>query len=274
MKKKLIFLLTVIVGGRCLSGQVIAQELFVYTEPASNMPARSIGIRASNFFMGGQADKMPDYHFIPELMWGANKNLMLHVEGFFGNRDQRLTAEGIGFYGKYRLYTHDEVYKHFRLAAFGRVTSNNSPISREEIELNGYNSGYQLGLIATQLLHKQALSSSLYFTQALDNGSGNKLSSLQPDKAINASLSAGRLLFPKNYTGYGQTNFNVMVELLGQHLISSGKSYLDIAPAVQFIFNSQLRVDVGYRQELYSNMSRVSANGLMVRVEYLLFNAL
>ena len=255
-----------------VSSQGNAQELFVYSEPASNMPAHSIGIRASNWFMGGQNDKSPDYHFIPELMWGAGKNLMLHAEGFFGNSHQRLEAEGIGFYGKYRLYTHDEVYKHFRLAVFGRVTTNNSPVVREEIELNGFNSGYQLGLIATQLLHKQAFSTSLYFTQALNNGNGNKYPSVQPDQAINASLSAGRLLFPKNYTGYDQTNVNIMAELLGQHLVGSGKSYLDIAPSVQFIFNSQLRVDVGYRKELYSNMSRVTANGLMVRIEYLLFN--
>ena len=272
MKNRLVFLYIAMTA--LLSKHVAAQELFVYTEPASNMPAHSIGIRASQSFMSRQADKSPAYHFTPELMWGAGKNLMLHAEGFFSNREQRLTAEGIGFYGKYRFYTKDEVYRHFRLAAFGRVTYNNSPVGREEIELNGFNSGYQLGWIATQLLHKQALSSSLYFTQALDNAGGNKYPSIQPDKAINASISAGRLLLPKNYTGYGQTNVNIMAELLWQHLIGSGKSYLDIAPSVQFIFNSQLRVDLGYRKELYGNLTRVSANGCILRIEYLLFNAL
>src|ERR1700712_5007183 len=100
MKNRIVFLCIVLTG--LLSKQVAAQELFVYTEPASNMPAHSIGIRASQSFMSRQADKSPAYHFTPELMWGAGKNLMLHAEGFFSNRDQRLTAEGIGFYGKYR----------------------------------------------------------------------------------------------------------------------------------------------------------------------------
>ncbi|MHA4807514.1 hypothetical protein ACX0G9_05390 [Flavitalea flava] len=265
----------------CLfSRQASGQELFVYTEPASNMPAKSIGIRASNWFMNGPGDPSLNYRFIPEVMWGANKNLMLHTEGFFSNTNQSgktgqsFHGEGLGLYGKYRFYTSDQVYRHFRLAGFGRISTNNSRIQQEQIDINGYNAGYQFGMIATQLLHKQAISSSISFVQALDNGNKHPFPSGSPDKAIQASLSTGRLLLPRNYTGYNQTNFNVMLELLGEHLVSSNKAYLDIAPAIQFIFNSQTRLDFGYRRELYSNMTRMSQNGFMIRIEHLLFNVL
>ena len=44
--KKLVFVLIVFV-----SLKVKSQELFVFTEPASNMPAKSLGIRDMNAFM-------------------------------------------------------------------------------------------------------------------------------------------------------------------------------------------------------------------------------
>ena len=51
-------------------------------------------------------------------------------------------------------------------------------------------------------------------------------------------------------------------------------NFLDLAPAVQFIFNSQSRLDIGYKFQLYSDMQRVAPNGFMIRFEHLLFNVL
>ncbi len=250
--------------------QLQAQELFVYTEPASNMPAKSLGLRVSNWLMPNPAQNMPGYQLLPELMLGVNKNLMVHAEGYFSNGNGGFKAEGAGLYAKYRFFTTDDVYKHFRMAAFGRVTTNNSDIYQEEIKTNGRNSGYELGWIGTQLLHKQAISSTLSFEQIW--GSERKVN--QADKAVNYALSTGRLLLPKNYTNYKQVNVNVMVELLGQHLLGNNKSYLDIAPAVQFIINSQTRIDIGYRQQLYSTMTRGASNSFLIRIEHSLFNVL
>ena len=256
------------------SQHLSAQELFVYTEPASNMPAHSLGLRASNWLMDEGATNRINYHFLPEIMWGVNKHLMLHAEGFISNRNKGLSAEGAAAYAEYRFYSRDKVYRHLRLAAFGRLSFNKADIHQEELETNGHNSGMELGLIATQLLHKQALSATTSYEQVTDNGDGNEFPSGQANKALNYTLSTGRLLLPKSYTGYGQINLNVIVELLGQSLLGNGKSYLDIAPSIQFIFNSQTRVDIGYRHELYSNMERTAPNGLMLRVEHLLFNAM
>lgn len=253
-------------------GFVQAQELFTYTEPASNMPAKSLGIRLSNWLM--QEPSIINYHFIPEVMWGVNKNLMLHVEGYASNRNATFNLEGGAFYAKYRFFSTDKVYRHTRLATLVRISSNNGDIHQEEIETNGHNSGYEVGLIATQLLHKLALSSTVSYERATDNRKGHEFPAYMDNNALNVSLSAGRLILPKEYIGYRQTNFNLMVEFLGQRLLDNGKMYLDIAPSAQFIFNSQTRLDIGYKRQLYSNMSRTASNGILIRVEHLLFNVL
>jgi hypothetical protein len=251
-----------------------SQELFVYTEPASNMPAKSLGLRLNNWVMQEKVSKDINYHLIPELMWGVNKNLMLHAEGFLSNRNAGLSPEGGALYAKYRFFSQDKVYRHFRLAAFARLAINNSDIHQEEIETNGHNSGYEFGMIATQLLHKQAISATVSYERALGNTGGNEYPSLQADKAINYTLSTGRLLLPKNYTDYDQVNLNVMAEVLGQYLPESGNSFMDMTASVQLIFNSQTRVDVGYKRELYSNMLRTAPNGFLIRFEHLLFNVI
>ncbi len=257
-----------------LSGLLKAQELFVFTEPASNMPSKSLGIRASNWLMYDKSDAMLNYQLIPELMWGVNKDLMLHFDGFFTNQGDNFHAVGFGTYIKYRIYSADALNRHFRMAAFARISLNNSEIFQEEIDLTRNNTGYALGLIATQLLHKQAISASLSFNQAYNNGSENKFPANQADQALNFSISTGRLILPKRYLNYKQTNVNLMLEFLGQHLLNENENFIDMAPAIQFIFNSQSRLDIGYKIQLYSDMQRVAPNGFMIRFEHLLFNIL
>ncbi len=251
-----------------------SQELFVFTEPASNMPSKSLGIRASNWLMYDKAAATLNYQLIPEVMLGVNKNVMIHLDGFFTNQNGNFHGVGAGTYIKYRLYSVDDVNRHFRMAVFGRASLNNSAIFQEEIDLTRNNTGYALGLIATQLLHRQAISASVSFNQAYNNGSVNKIPAGQADQAINFSISTGRLILPKEYLNYRQTNFNLMLEFMGQHLLNENENFIDMAPAVQFIFNSQTRIDFGYKFQLYSDMQRVAPNGFMIRFEHLLFNVL
>ena len=250
-----------------------AQELFVYTEPASNMPKNSLGVRLGNMLMKESGTKSYEYRVVPELMWGTGKSLMLHADAFISNQDNKIAVDGGSFYAKYRLLSNDDVHAHFRLAAFVRYSFNNSAINNETIDLYGQNSGYQAGVVATQLLNKVALSASTSYLRAMDNGSRNKFPSAQSKNAVNYTFSFGKLLFPKVYTDYKQTNVNLMLELLGQTLGTNGKSYLDVAPSLQFIINSQARIDIGYRHQLYSSMYRTAPNGLQLRLEYLFFNA-
>jgi hypothetical protein len=160
------------------------------------------------------------------------------------------------------------------MAAFGRISFNNSDIHQEEINMYGHNTGFEAGVVATQLLRKVALSSSVSAMKATDNGNNNKfIYGSKDSKAINYTFSIGKLMLPKEYKDYGQTNINLMVEFLNQVNVGSGKYYLDIAPSVQFIFNSQSRVDIGYRKELSTTMIRTASNGFFIRLEHNFFNA-
>ncbi|RYE21735.1 MAG: hypothetical protein EOP51_14930 [Sphingobacteriales bacterium] len=255
-----------------LANRLQAQELFVFTEPASNMAAKSLGVRDINAFMF-EDDGTLNYHNMPELMWGINKNWMLHTQAFISNRQGGgLDAEGGSLYAKYRFLSNDDLQSHFRMAAFARYSLNKADIHQQEIETMGHNTGYELGLIATQLLHKVAISSSVSYERALDNGSLNPFPVGQSNDAINYTLSAGKLMLPKKYSSFDQTNVNLMVEVLGQHLNGNGLSYLDIAPSVQFIIRSQARIDIAWRQQLYSTMQRTAPNGLLLKLEYNFFN--
>lgn len=266
--KVLLFLLVV-----CCS-KSIAQELFVYSDPASNMPSKSIGFRATNWMMQEIKTNNINYHLIPEVMIGINHKLMFHAEAFLSNRDKSFVAEGGGAYLKYRFLSRDNVYRHFRMAAYSRISYNNSEVHQEELSTFGHNSGYQLGMIATKLLHKTALSANCYYEQAINNKSDADYSRPLTQYAYNYMLSAGRLMLPKAYNSYKQTNINIMLELIGQIAPERNLHYVDIAPSIQFIFNSQTRLDIAWRKELYSNMYRTAPNGILLRVEHLVFNAL
>lgn len=251
-----------------------AQELFAFTEPASNMPAKSIGLRLNNYLMGENKSSKINYHLVPEVMVGVSKNIMLHGDLFLSNRNKQLSLEGGSIYAKFRFLSTDDVQKHFRMAAFGRLSYNNSDIHMDEINLYGHNSGWETGIVATQLLHKVAISSGLSYVNATDNGRGNKFSFGDKNrKAINYTFSVGKLMLPKEYTDYKQTNVNLMLEILSQFNLGSGKYYIDAAPSIQFIFNSQSRIDIGYRKELSTTNLRTAPNGFLIRFEHNLFNA-
>jgi len=255
-----------------VSLQVNAQELFVMTEPASNMPAGSVGLRSMNSFMFEENGNL-NYHLMPEFMWGVSAKWMVHLQSFHSNRvEGGLKTEGGSIYAKYRVLSVDDLHKHFRLAVYGRYSLNNANIHQQEIETMGHNTGYESGLIATQLINKVAISVSSSYEKALNNQPKYDFPANESNSATNYTFSVGRLMHPKKYTSFKQTNINAMIELLGQHLNNNGKSYLDIAPSVQFIINSQARIDLAYRKEIYSNMSRTAPNGFILKFEYILFN--
>ncbi len=256
-----------------LSGTIcpaFSQELYVNTEPASNMATHSIGIRLEN---QGYFNPVYKNRTSLEVMYGASKSLMVHGSLYasdYYHPNQHF--EGGSVYAKYRFLSIDSVQKHFRGAVFAKVSNINNPLVNQEIGLEGDNSGFQTGVVFTQLLHKLALSASTSYLRAFDNSGGYKLPVTNARDEIGYTLSAGYLLLPKSYENYNQVNLNVYAELLGKTNPGYGQSYLDVAPAVQLIFNSVFRVDFSYRTPLYNNMVRTSQNTYLVRLEYNLFN--
>lgn len=270
------------------TGVAAAQELYVNTEPASNMPANSLGIRLTNKFFNMEHSGDNGMRFEPEVMWGVNKRLMLHVIGYASNMMQSsLRAEGGSVYAKYRFLSLDQQHAHFRMAAYvkGSVIDNPyypvmpagvhamRPYNNKELDLEGATSGVNGGIIATQLLHKLALSTTLGYNRYMNNVKNNIPDDFSRN-AVNYSLSAGYLVLPVKYKSFQQTNLNLYVELLGKtntDAVGRG-SYLDIAPAVQFIFNSTTRLDLSYRTQLTGDMARNTSNSFLIRVEHNIFN--
>ena len=251
---------------------IYSQELFVITDPASNVPANSLGVNVMQSLFKEEMKSGYNYHFMPEVSYGLNKNIMFRASAFVSNRNSQLVTEGGSFYTKYRFYSTDDLNSHFRLAAYGRYSFNNADIHQEQIEILGHNSGFETGLIATKLIKKVAISSSISFEKALDNKPSYPFPDNIGDNATNYTLSFGKLMYPKKYTNYKQTNINLMVEFVGQTINENGKSYLDVMPAVQFIFNSQARLDFAYRQELVSSMVRSAPNGFYFNLYYTFFD--
>jgi hypothetical protein len=91
---------------------------------------------------------------------------------------------------------------------------------------------------------------------------------------FNYSLSAGYLVFPRNYTSYKQTNLNLYLEMLGSTGVGHKHYYLDMAPAVQLIFNSTTKLNLGARFQLNGNMVRVGERTYQVAIEHTILNAL
>jgi len=249
------------------------QELFSFTEPASNMPSKSIGFRLTNTLMKEEASNKYNFHALPEIMVGVNRHFMFHTEGFLSNRNNKIEAEGAAIYGKYRFLSNDDVHSHFRLAAFSQCAFNTSVVHQDAIDLRGLNSGFNLGLLATKLINKTAISSSIAYVQALDNGKSTAHQFNENNKAIDYTLSIGKLFLPKEYVDYNQTNMNGMLEILCQTNLSTGKTFVDLAPSLQFIILSKMRVDLGYRFPLAKDLYRKAPSGGMIRLEYNIFSA-
>jgi hypothetical protein len=209
---------------------------------------------------------------MPEISYGINKNLMLRAAGFLSNRSNKLYTEGGSLFAKYRFFSSDDLHSHFRMAAYARLSKNRADIHQEQIETMGHNSGYELGFIATKLVHKTALSSSISLEKATNNNPNYVFPETQDNTAFNYSLSWGRLMYPKTYKSYKQTNINLMFEFLGQTLSENGKTFFDGTAALQFIVNSQSRIDLAYRKSLYSTMLRSAPNGIYLNIEYTFFN--
>jgi len=246
-----------------------AQELYVFSEPASNMPAHSVGVRQQVKRVASSGVATGGTRSSSEIMFGPNKNFMWHLGFTLSDMySNNFRAESFRAYGKYRFFSQDDLYKHLRMAAFAEFSLSQNPLMFDEISLEGDQSGFQSGLIITQLLHKLAISATgSYISVAGKRSAGDITPSKR--KAVSYSLSAGYLLFPVTYKNYDQTNVNLYLELLGQQSTNDNRYYTDLAPALQFIFNSQTKVNFGYRYQLSGNMLRMGTQGWLVGVEWL-----
>ena len=271
MNRKWIFFLAA-----CCCVQVLqAQELYVFSEPASNMPAHSLSAKFSYRSPVSKYNSLYKQRFTPELMFGLSKQWMLHLGTSFSNfYGSQLRWESVKIYAKYRFYSNDEVHRHFRMAAFGEAAYSRSPFYYGDINLDGDNSGVQAGLIATQLVNKLAVSGTASVISVFANRNYHVDHLGHSLNALYYSVSAGYLLFPFSYDNYQQTNLNLYLEAIGMKGFNKGDYMFDLAPALQIIFNSNFKINLGARMEVSSNMLRVGEHNYFISAERTFLGAL
>ena len=239
------------------------------------MPARSISYKLTARFPESKGYNHFRQRYNPEVMLGVNKNWMVHIAGTVSDYySDKLRPESVKGYVKYRFLSNDDVHKHFRMAAFTELSYSRNDFVYHDFSLDGDLSGLQFGLIATQLVSKFAASATASYTQGLATIVHHINDGEDPLKMFNYSLSAGYLLFPRNYTSYKQTNLNLYLELLGSRGVKGPGYYTDLAPAIQLIFNSTTKLNLGARFQLNGNMIRVGERTYQVAIEHTILNAL
>ena len=179
--------------------------------------------------------------------------------------------EGVNLYSKYRFFTRDKYHQHLRLAVFAEGCKSFVAHDNAEPTLMTDNSGYGGGIIATYLYEKFALSMTAGFIKPLVYKQSDIDIVFKSGAASYLELSAGYRLWPIRYTSYSDININIYsefkfkqygaadVEQYGKQIdfaqyafnnpytaksLAAG-SYIDGHFAVQFISNSNSRLDVG-----------------------------
>jgi hypothetical protein len=131
-----------------------------------------------------------------------------------------------------------------------------------EPSLMGDNNGFGTGITFTKLYKRLAVSLGLSAIFPLDYYEEAKDLTFKYGNAFHYTLSFGYLILPKVYKSYDQLNVNLYAEFLGRAYgaaeISMGGEnlpvynapsleaghYLELRPAIQFIFWSNTRLDL------------------------------
>ncbi|MBC6492242.1 hypothetical protein ACFSQD_01930 [Flavihumibacter stibioxidans] len=258
----------------CLATITRSQELYIFSDPASNVPAKSLSAKLTMRLADNQLTGKLNQRYMPELMAGISKSLMFRASTSFSDfYSDRLRWESVKGYLKWRFYSQDGIHRHFRMAAFVDGAYSRNDLVFDEMNLDGDNSGIQAGIIGTQLVNKLAVSGTASLMRVFDEKFGTVHGAMHDQNAFNYSLSAGYLLFPRNYSDYEQVNLNLYVELLGMKGLERGMYYMDVAPALQLIFNSSSKLNLGARFEAGGNMDRIARNNYFLSFESTFLNA-
>lgn len=267
----------------CIYSKGFAQELYVLNDPASNVPAKSVNIKYAGKFVNEIYDghKHLGTRQMLEAGMGLNKSLMIRPSISLSNMykiypDRQLNFESVGLYAKWRWLSIDEIHKHFRAALFLKGVYSSNTLLYDELTGEGDQSAFQTGLIFTQLVNKLAISTTITWQEVLDGERWLKYSGPRNFgyRSFNYALSTGYLMFPKTYSSYKQTNFNAYLEIIGSQGVDKSYHIVDLAPALQLIFNSSTKINMGYRFQLSGNAFRMARTGFNLSIEQTFLNAL
>jgi hypothetical protein len=257
---------------------LVAQELFIFSEPASTMAKKAVMFRMNSRHYYDPSGYY--YKLNPELGYGLAKNLMGHLEGYYSNwAISGGSLDGVGLNAKYRFLSEDGLHQHKRMAVTGKVIYSFNPLSMQWMLEDGNTSLVAVGLIYTQLLHKLALSAKINYTKPFTAG-GVPIGYVANGELLQWQISSGLLTFPMEYKSYQQVNVNVYAEYLGQQNLSLQNSFdlpasysinHDLGLGIQFVFASKFTTELAYRMNIGGNMNRITNSMYYFNVEYMLF---
>ena len=246
-----------------------AQELYINSEPASLIPkgTKVVRLTNSNIFLDGSnimGSIGNAFIVTPSLSYGISKKIMLSGSIQFANKpyEQDMTTNfglnGFKIYSKQRILSTDKQKYHTRLSSFIKYSYHEDKFMKDNIDIDLQDTGFELGLIGTQLINKLAISITTAITrisnidEKFTQGSTVKWQTTNLNTFKN-SISAGYLLFPRKYNSYKQTNFNLYVEYLTNTILNENfpvrydKFRSTFAPGIQFIIMSRSRLDFSYK---------------------------
>ena len=246
-----------------------AQELYINSEPASLIPkgTKVVRLTNSNIFLDGSnimGSIGNAFIVTPSLSYGISKKIMLSGSIQFANKpyEQDMTPNfglnGFKIYSKQRILSTDKQKYHTRLSSFIKYSYHEDKFMKDNLDIELQDTGFELGLIGTQLINKLAISITTAITrisnidEKLTQGSTVKWQTTNLNTFKN-SISAGYLLFPRKYNSYKQTNFNLYVEYLTNTILNENfpvrynKFRSTFAPGIQFIIMSRSRLDFSYK---------------------------
>ncbi len=248
---------------------ISAQELYINSEPASLIPkgTKVVRLTNSNIFLDGSnimGSISNAFIVTPSLSYGLSKKIMVSGSFQFANKpyEQDMMPNfgfnGFKLYSKQRILTSDKDKYHTRLSSFIKYSYHENKFMKDILDLELQDTGFELGLIGTQLIKKLAISITSGFTrisnidEKFTQGTTVKWQKTNVNTFKN-SISAGYLLFPRKYKSYRQTNFNIYLEYITNTIITKdfpsryNKFSSTLAPGIQFILLSRSRLDFSYK---------------------------
>ncbi len=263
-----------------ITASVDSQELYVFSSPASNVPAKSLSFKYGSKWIGGNNmhhSSNASRHML-ESQFGISKKMMLRaavsLTDMYSQKKQQF--ESFSVLAKYRFFSNDDVHRHFRAAVFLNTVFSKNDLRYDELTVEGDQSVLQGGVILTQLINRLAVSTTLALTEVVDPERWQKYGGSRRFgyQGINYNFSSGYLLLPRKYTSYKQPNLNIYFECIGGFGLDKRFSYTDLAPAVQVILNSNSKINLGYRFQLVGQVERMARSGVYFSYERTFLNAM
>jgi hypothetical protein len=186
--------------------------------------------------------------------------------------------EGLNLYFRYRWLSIDKNRRHTRVAFFGEAGKSFMAHTEAEAALNGDVSGAGGGVIATQLINKFAVSFTASFVYPLVFKDPKQEITFRSGNTYSYNVSLGYRIWPAAYSSYKNLNINLYCEFLNRKYDAAVMTqkgdpydfevykwfdkniyyslqenfYSEIRPSLQFIINSNNRIDLGFASPVYS----------------------